>query len=441
MNLKHLLWLTLIPAITAIPLTAQDARDEVPPGAAVFAPFVSRLEGEVRNNLVRLTWTDSPDARGPVYIYRSPSPFATAAYDGSLVIHNIRPVEIPYGTQSYIDEIETTGTIYYFVAASDGTGQKYQIPASSGNIISVQVTENSSIVLFPRPAAEPAAEPRVSPGPAGAASIETYAREDRVTITFGTGTKSPDNITLYRSTRPIRATADLLNAVIVQRKAVSPFTDFPVPGIPYYYAVIAEEDLIRGIVEIIPGQNASQRPAVAGGAGSDSRNRNPPVRSEAEEPLLNIRAMPLPQVSVHTALPGMNTQTEPSAPMELSSQASKALGDIPERPRSEIPLKSPRVFARDMENSPAGGEAYALSRIARGSFFVKKWDAAREELISFLSLPRLPDIKARAQFYLGQCYYFQARPREALFEFLAIQDRYPEEAIEWIQASLDLMRE
>ncbi|MDR1210971.1 MAG: hypothetical protein LBK40_01935, partial [Spirochaetaceae bacterium] len=43
-------------------------------GERVFAPFVSRLTVEVKNNLVRLTWRDSPDVRGPVYVYRSDRP-------------------------------------------------------------------------------------------------------------------------------------------------------------------------------------------------------------------------------------------------------------------------------------------------------------------------------------------------------------------------------
>ena len=419
MIFKRLLWMALVPAMAVISLAAQE---QVPSGAAIFAPFVTRLEGEARNNLVRLTWTDSPDARGPVYIYRSPSPF-----DGPLSTHNIRPVEIPYGTQSYIDEIETAGTVYYFAAASDGTGLRYEIPVSPGNTIGVQVAGSESAA----PSVEPrrqAAEPRAIPGAAEVQSIDALVQEDRVTVTFAPGDR---NVTLYRSTRPVRATADLLSAVIVQTKAISPFTDFPAPGIPYYYAVIAEEDLIRGAVEIIPGRNATQRPVVVsaarGGSGTDSRDRV-------------VRAMPLPQVTAGTAVPGLSARTE-RPPMELSPQASQALGDIPARPQSGTQLKSPRVFARDMENSPAGGEAYALSQIVRGSFFAKKWDAAGEELISFLTLPRSPDVKGRAQFYLGQCHYFRARPREALFEFLAIRDRFPAEAAEWIQASLDLIRE
>jgi TolA-binding protein len=103
-------------------------------------------------------------------------------------------------------------------------------------------------------------------------------------------------------------------------------------------------------------------------------------------------------------------------------------------------LKTPRVFTRDLEGTPTNGEDYALASIIKGSFFARNWEAAREELAKFLALPRSAEATARAKFYLGQCFYFLRQPREGIFEFLAIQDRFPTEAGEWVQASLDMMK-
>jgi hypothetical protein len=70
----------------------------------VFTPFVSGIKAEPRNNLIRLSWVDSPDAGGLVYIYRASTPF-----DDVSSYTLIRPIEVPYGVQSYIDEIEGGG--------------------------------------------------------------------------------------------------------------------------------------------------------------------------------------------------------------------------------------------------------------------------------------------------------------------------------------------
>jgi TolA-binding protein len=68
-----------------------------------------------------------------------------------------------------------------------------------------------------------------------------------------------------------------------------------------------------------------------------------------------------------------------------------------------------------------------------------EWEKTREELLRYLSLPRSETSEARARFYLGQVYYYTQDIREALFEFLMIQSQYPEEANEWIQATLEQM--
>ena len=419
MKIKRFLWIALASAFIVTPLAAQTSH---PAGAAVFAPFVSELQGELKNGLIRLSWADSPDIKGPVSIYRSARPF-----DGSSPLQGsgARPVVIPYGVQSYVDEIEAGGTLYVFAVASDESGRAYEIPIASTNMISIQISAGNSI---PVPVSAPAPVVAEKPAPekppvqnAGISALEASAQGDRIVITYNPG--NVKNAALYRSIRPISQTQDLLGAVILQTKISTPYIDYAVPGIPYYYAVVAEEDLVQGTVDIIPGRNSTRAAAGIPASGSPERA---------------LRAIPLPQISTQAVAPGMSAYPE-ALPTELSRQAAAALSAIPARP-PEQDLKKPRVFARDLEIPSERGEDYVLSSVVRGSFTAKDWNASREQLANFLALPRNPDTRARARFYLGQSYYFLQKPREGLFEFLSIQDRYPAEAAEWIQASLDMLK-
>ena len=390
MKIKFALFLVI--TIITLPCQAQNGETRV------ITPFISQLQGEVRNNLIRLSWKDSPDARGPVYLYRSQYPF-----EGAGPIRSANPVIIPYGIEYYVDEIDTGRITYYFAAASDISGKIYDTPIGSANNISIGGGASSPIY---RP---------------GITSLEAIVLGDRVEITFTES--SAGSAAIYRSSRPITQTQDLLNAVIIQSKTSSPYTDYPVPGIPFYYAVISGDDLIRGTIEIIPGLNATRNPveilSPSNGALSDRE----------------LRAMPLPQISVQTAVPGMNTYKETPYPAELEPEVVKALNSMPAPPTREA--KKPRVFLRDLEASPSAVEEYTLGAIIKGPFSAKNWSAAASELVKFLALPRNPELRDRARFYLGQCYYFLEQPREGLFEFLAIRDRYPAEAMEWIQACLN----
>jgi TolA-binding protein len=88
-----------------------------------------------------------------------------------------------------------------------------------------------------------------------------------------------------------------------------------------------------------------------------------------------------------------------------------------------------------------GGESSELYIIVQGNMSQRNWDAAREELKHFLSLPRSISVESRARYYLGQACYFTGRLGDALFEFLAVQDTFPEECANWIRATLDAMVE
>jgi hypothetical protein len=381
-------------------------------GSSVFAPFVSQLQGEVKNNLVRLSWQDSRDVRGPVFIYRSQTPF-----DAAHPYYMVRPVEAPYGAQSYIDEVETPGEWHYFIAASDERGRRYEIFMPHGNTITVTVEEiqNESVPSSP------------SPGTASKITgLDAAVRGDGVLISFRL-TAPIKNLVLYRSVSPIAKTRDLLNAVLVEDGILSPFMDYPIPGIPYYYAVISEDELVSGNVEIYPGYNATINAAEVSTESRIGLGASP-----------GIRSIPLPLISISALSPESGYGDLPS-PRPLSPEAARAVNGISlGRTASMLPQKTPQVFDQDLA-PPSGGEEYALRSIVQGPFKDQDWTVCRDELLQYLSLPRSAAVEGRARFYLAQAHYFTGSFREALFEFLTAQTNYPAETVEWIQATLTML--
>ena len=386
-------------------------------------PHVTGIRAESRSNLVRLSWTDSPTLRGPVYIFRSRRPF-----DRLNPLDRMRPVEVPYGAQSYIDEVEDAGAWHYLVSASLPGGGRTDVTLPLVNAISIEV-ENPQLYSFAdeRPPVE--LRPLPPSAPAGVSSLDAAVRGDGVHITFrehGEG-----GLVLFRGTGPIRESQDLANAVIIENGVTSPFTDYPVPGIGYYYALIGEAEFLgERRLEITPGKNATITP-VEIPVGTRVGLRNSP----------DIRPMPLPLISVN-AVSTRGGVMESRETISLSPRADAASRDVAQGRTGENARrahKSPRAFNQDLNNESGGGEDYALSRIVRGSFLARDWDTARTELTRYLGLPRSPSPEGRARFYLGQANYYLGDFRAALFEFLSVEKTYPIEAGEWIQAALSML--
>ncbi|GHT56972.1 hypothetical protein FACS1894109_07800 [Spirochaetia bacterium] len=387
----------------------------------VESPHVSDLRAEVRGNLIRLTWKDSPEAAGSVFIYRSNSPFDTV----DLTPEQMRTEEVPYGAESYIDETESSGWIYYFAAASRpggsaGANGAFTAIMPLNNTIAVNVRFEE--MEFPAPAAV-----SFSRHPLGISGLNTVINGEGVTISYDLNDSTRDTI-LYRSVQPIGGPEDLLRAVIVQSGLFPPFVDYPVPGIPYYYAVIFEDDLSRGAVEIIPGINATTEAITvntrSGRIGLPGTNTD-------------LRSMPLPLMSLNYAVPGIDSFSELSAPIPLGRDAARAVSNTPRMEPKIIAPKKPRAFGEDLrEDDEDRWEEYGLKAIVRDSFLAQDWKTVIADMRRYLSLPRSELTEARARFYLGQSLYFSASYEEALVEFLMMKNQFPGEASEWIDASL-----
>lgn len=388
----------------------------VPEETAPQGPFVRQISATLQDNKVLLQWVDAPDGTGPVYIYRK------VIKPGSAAPQELEPVQVPRGVQSYIDPIETDGLRSYLVLASRNDGNPFNVTIPDTNYIELEARRT----VLPLSQSDSKYQ--------NISSIKTEVNKDSILLSFtlnGSETTSNRPLVLYRSTQPIRYVQDLVQAVIVQGGITSsPFIDYPVPDIPYYYALVFEDDIKQGTLQLEAGKNVTMVPVeVPAGA----------FRIGLPGPQKDIRSIPLPTLSITAAVPGaQNSITIPAVALPLSPESAKAVAALPFPEPKKASLKKPRVFSQDLTAS-GGGEEYTLRSIVQGPFNSRDWNTVIDQLVRFLSLPRSSTIEARSRFYLGQAYYMTGLYREALFEFLLMKNLYPAEAREWIQSILPLL--
>jgi hypothetical protein len=315
--------------------------------------------------------------------------------------------------QYYVDDADDIENLFYFIAASDASGRRYDVIIPQINSVSVNTSAPALLAVPERTAPEPVQ---------GISNLRARQDGERVIITFDVSGPRK-NAVLYRSRQPVRQPRDLLDAVVVQSGIASPFADFPVSGIAWYYAAVYEDEISGGSFEIRPGVNATASAVTISGA--------PSARPD-------VRPIPLPLMTLQNALPDGFFMTDVTEYIPLGEDSARMLRNSQLPSKEPLPLKRPRVFVVDLQ-SPSGGEESALFQIVNDFFVKRDWEGCRENLLHYLSLPRSRDAEARARFYLGQTFYFTGNYREALFEFLSIRSVYPAEANVWIDVILAAM--
>lgn len=254
-------------------------------------------------------------------------------------------------------------------------------------------------------------------------------------------------IKIYRAKRPYTNSEDIENDLpIAELKASQNFyEDVLNENSSFFYAVIAQTK--NGLYKIIiPGINASAkgvRPKVPAAKEQEPviqeddfiSTIDPSKLSESQKELYyadnNMRKAPLPNPG---ALLGFD---KPKTKMSGKAiKSAKELGSKKER--KPFSIKSPYFFEVDMF-SPDGGDEYTLFETLRAGLAPKKYEESVKLLKDFLSVHRNKETSERAQFYLGQSYYFCKDYKNAIRCFLDVQDAYPELSKQWIDSSLDLL--
>jgi hypothetical protein len=371
-----------------------------------YTASVTQLRAEVRNNFIRLIWLDSPEMKGTVYIYRSARPFIDA------IPANIRPVPVNYGTQYYIDDVDDMDNLYYFIAASDPSGKRFDTVIPGVNSIGVFTGD--------APDDAPVQTQTQIPIPLnqGIINLKAVKDNDRIIITFNISGPAK-NAVLYRSMLPVVNVQDLISAVVVQTGVRSPYVDFPIPGIRWYYAVLFEDEVSGGNINIRSGYNSTLQPVII----------------SASDTAQVLRPIPLPYISASNDILGNGGAAEIINLKPLKNDTEKTLDSVKIYAKEPFVKKTPRIFKVDAD-PPSDGQESLLNMIVHEYFVRQDWENARIALINYLSLPRSRELQARARFYLGQSFYFSDLYREALFEFLSIQNDYSAEANSWLESVL-----
>jgi len=402
-------------------------------------PYPSHLRASIKENLVILSWTDSPDTRGKYIVYR----YDKAINAGNLAA-STRLGDIPSGSQTYTDTPPDSKPYFYavFALANDGMPYPIYVPMSTTTSIGISVGQTSPIVPPPPSAPSPKTAsgniylqtPTSTAHPAFVSTISAKIKGDAIVISYEASPKS--RLVLYRGTTPLIGAADLLNASLISAftDKDGSFADYPVPGVDYFYAILGEEDLKAGRISIIPGVNSLIIPAqVRAAAISSGFSETPPAS----------RTTPLPYFLMEDGVSGNTVLSQnggPTTSHPVSSETEKAITALLSKsPLVITAMPATRILPEEL-SIPSGGEDYSLSLIVSERIVAKDWPAAIDQLRKYLSLNRSPKASARARFYLGEALASSGSSRDSFFEFLFAREFYPIETKPWIEYVLSILQ-
>lgn len=369
---------------------------EVPP-----APVVSGLTAVSTGTTVTLGWIPAPDIEGENIILRANRPITSANYAAAE-----KRGSVPANANTFTDTIEESSDFFYAILTRDADGTYYDffLPASNSLLVPVRAVtgiQSEEAVL---------------------SAFDAMTKNDAVIVTWNASIKNK-NVVLYRSTSPFTGMTSLVPAVVVSafRDDGAPYVDYPVPGVPYYYAILDEDAIRSGTARFEEGVNTNRIPVEIPSIYEKIKRAKLPV----------VRSMPLPWLN-----PSSEVER---APVVFSAKTEAKIGALLEKGnvRERTALK-PYVFLSDSDAS-ATGEEFALKGILEGNFRNGALDGAIADFNEFLAIRRTDDTTARTRFYLGEAWYFKGEYSKALLEFLLSEDRYYNQSREWIEYILEKM--
>jgi len=372
------------------------SQNEVP------APFVSRLQARAQRGSVLLSWKDSEDlSTGSYRIYRSKEEIGLNNYQEATPI-----ADVSIGQESYVDSsIESVGDYFYAVLAltPNNTLLTSFIPYRNITISPVSITMadidrvNLSKVV-----------------------LKAEKKEGDIQLTF-TSVPEEWNILFFRSTEMITDKDSLKEAIQVfpQQKDTSEYLDQPIPGIPYYYAIIEENSFENSQYDLIPGKNSLSSPVKV-----DLKKYELTVSETTSRPL------PLPKINLFKSLSSdkLLPDSRWSLPVAvtLKDQTQTIMEEYvksyEKRDDSVLKIRHLDNYGRDVFQNNTN-----LLSIIEGPFSAGKLSAAGDLLEAYLTLSLNDAERAAGRYYLGLCQYFLGNTKEALLQFLVVETYFPEE--------------
>lgn len=254
--------------------------------------------------------------------------------------------------------------------------------------------------------------------------------EDFATISLKWKIPQKNDITefiIYRDNKQIlKENLSLLKPIeILTGKYTSYFDTVTNLSDEYYYAVLTKTRNGDFFDIIIPTVNATVNPVIPKPKKTVfSENINKPGRIETRE---NERELiPLPYLNEED-----NSYVEKKAIPKKNIEIAKKLS----AKKTEKKSKPLQILPQDKK--PESGDQYLLSTIVNTSFVKADWNTAESEFLKFLKINRTEETVSRANFYLGQIYYYQGKSKNALNSFMTSLNNYPIESRQWIDEVLE----
>lgn len=380
--------------------------------AEIFAPFVSGLSASVQANSVTLTWKPAPSGIKTYEIYRSTKNFTEETFSKAAKIGSVTS-----DTTAYTDYPPAAGKYYYAVLGRKDESTLYKLFIPYRNItvspVAVETTDSLDAV---------------------AAKIRTLtatAAGDSITLQFES-TKPDRELIIYRSSSRIESQQDLVNANAVATVTASEkqYTDYPLGGIAYYYAVLDADMAKAGSYDFNPGQNSLENP-VQLPVGSQISMRSSQIET---------RITPLPYLLLNNGT--FSSANFTRSPAAVNEQTVNVWNRLDRRISidSEAVTASPVILPIDKTDSveTLRGSDQQLANIIKNTFpdslnDQAAWQNAEKQLGAFFNITRTAAAETRAHFYMGQIYYFQGKYKQAFFEMLRAQDQLYPQVRPWLE--------
>ncbi len=385
---------------------------------SIFTPFVSRIKVEQGTSSIKISWNDTDDVKGNCIVYRY-----TSAIDADNFKNAVKIARVPQGIEFYEDFPPYTQTNYFYAVLMEEEGSNLHqvfIPFRNLSNSAVFITEKSK-----------------DNTPALVTSIKAWAGKDSVQLSYKCSKPSAE-LFIYRNTEPIEDRNGLLEANLIATLsgASTSYTDYPVPGISYYYAVIDSNLIKTGNYSFKAGENITIIP-VELEIKTTERIGLPQKASS--------RPKPLPYLSITRGYQS-GRQLSPSiidsipAKQELSKKtADEVKAMISSFTPVKLTVPEPVILKQDRSPEP-GSELAMLSDILETDFTSGNYEAAKIKLLDFQKIRRSRQIEASVYFYLGQADYFLGNYRASFTDFLFAEEFYYLDSRPWINNLYEKLR-
>ncbi|HAK44549.1 MAG TPA: hypothetical protein DCO79_01325 [Spirochaeta sp.] len=385
---------------------------------SIFTPFVSRIKVQSEKSSIKISWKDTSDVEGNCILYRH-----TALVSADNLSQAIKIARIPKGVEYYEDFPPYTQTNYFyavFMEDEDSLMHEVFIPFRNITSKAAFITEKTK-----------------DDSPALITALKAWVGKDSIQLSFKCS-KPTSELFIYRNTEPIEDKNDILSANLIATLsgASSSYTDYPVPGIGYYYGIIDSNLIKTGSYIFKAGENITVVP-VELELTSTERVGLPVLPSSRPKPLPYLSISRAYQTGRQLSASIIDSIPEKKTISDTSAEAVNALLKNTDTGSEQELLQT--VLKQD--KNPAGGSEQAmLADILEADFITGNFESARVKLLEFQKIRRTNEIEASVHFYLGQIYYFTGDFKSAFTEFLFAEEYFYMESRPWIDTLFKRLR-